>query len=73
VEPGETAVGAAEREVAEEAGVTVKVTNLLGVYTDPGHAEHAAVSRARARAARDVAGHLSHVNHEGGLSCRVRR
>jgi 8-oxo-dGTP pyrophosphatase MutT (NUDIX family) len=37
VEPGETAAGAAEREVAEEAGVTVKVTHLLGVYTDPGH------------------------------------
>src|SRR5689334_1417221 len=37
VELGESAAQAAEREVAEEAGVTVKVTHLLGVYTDPGH------------------------------------
>lgn len=25
------------REVAEEAGVTIKVTGLAGVYSDPGH------------------------------------
>ena len=37
VELGESAARAAEREVAEEAGVTVKVTHLVGVYTDPGH------------------------------------
>jgi 8-oxo-dGTP pyrophosphatase MutT (NUDIX family) len=37
VEFGESAVQAAEREVAEESGVTVKVTRLAGVYTDPGH------------------------------------
>ena len=37
VELGESAARAAEREVAEETGVTVKVTHLLGVYTDPGH------------------------------------
>jgi ADP-ribose pyrophosphatase YjhB (NUDIX family) len=37
VELRESAAPAAEREVAEETGVTVKVTHLLGVYTDPGH------------------------------------
>jgi ADP-ribose pyrophosphatase YjhB (NUDIX family) len=37
VELGESAVVAAEREVAEESGVTIKVTDLLGVYSDPGH------------------------------------
>jgi 8-oxo-dGTP pyrophosphatase MutT (NUDIX family) len=37
VELGESAATAAEREVAEESGVTVQVTGLLGVYTDPGH------------------------------------
>lgn len=34
---GESATTAAVREVAEESGVTVKVTRLAGVYTDPGH------------------------------------
>ena len=37
VELGESAVDAAEREVEEESGVTVKVTRLAGVYTDPAH------------------------------------
>lgn len=37
VELGETAVTAAEREVVEESGVTIKVTRLAGIYTDPGH------------------------------------
>jgi ADP-ribose pyrophosphatase YjhB (NUDIX family) len=37
VELGESAVVAAEREVAEESGVIIKVTDLLGVYSDPGH------------------------------------
>jgi 8-oxo-dGTP pyrophosphatase MutT (NUDIX family) len=37
VELGESAARAAEREVAEEAGVTVTVTHLVGVYADPGH------------------------------------
>lgn len=37
VEFGESAAVAAEREVAEESGVTVKVTRLAGLYTDPEH------------------------------------
>src|SRR3954462_10865916 len=34
---GESAVDAAVREVAEEAGVRVVVTGLAGLFTDPGH------------------------------------
>jgi 8-oxo-dGTP pyrophosphatase MutT (NUDIX family) len=37
VEPGESVVDAAVREVAEETGVRISVTGLSGVYTDPGH------------------------------------
>ena len=37
VDVGENATGAAVREVAEEAGVTVEVTGLVGSFTDPGH------------------------------------
>jgi mutator protein MutT len=37
VEIGETASEAVVREVAEEAGVTVKLTGVLGVYSDPDH------------------------------------
>jgi 8-oxo-dGTP pyrophosphatase MutT (NUDIX family) len=37
VEVGESALAAVVREVAEEAGVTIKVTGLAGVYSDPSH------------------------------------
>jgi len=37
VDVGETAVEAAVRETAEEAGVHVVVTGLLGIFSDPGH------------------------------------
>jgi 8-oxo-dGTP pyrophosphatase MutT (NUDIX family) len=37
VDLGESAVDAVVREVAEEAGLEVKVTALAGVYSDPGH------------------------------------
>jgi 8-oxo-dGTP pyrophosphatase MutT (NUDIX family) len=35
VEPGESLVDAAVREVFEETGLTVEVTHLIGVYSDP--------------------------------------
>jgi 8-oxo-dGTP diphosphatase len=37
VDVGETAVEAAVRETAEEAGVHVEVTEFAGLFTDPGH------------------------------------
>ena len=36
VEPGESLVVAALREVLEETGLAVEVTHLIGVYSDPG-------------------------------------
>lgn len=35
IEPGESAVEAAVREVKEETGLTVTITRLLGVYSEP--------------------------------------
>lgn len=35
VEPGESLIDAAVREVLEETGLTVEVTHLIGVYSDP--------------------------------------
>jgi 8-oxo-dGTP diphosphatase len=37
VDIGETAVEAAVRETAEEAGITVLVTGFVGLFSDPGH------------------------------------
>lgn len=37
IEVGESASAAVVREVAEETGVTITVTGLAGVYSDPGH------------------------------------
>lgn len=34
---GESIAAAAVREVAEETGLTVEITGLVGIYTDPGH------------------------------------
>jgi ADP-ribose pyrophosphatase YjhB (NUDIX family) len=34
---GESIADAAVREVAEETGLTVEVTGLVGIYSDPGH------------------------------------
>ncbi len=36
-EIGETISQTVVREVAEETGVTVEVTGLVGIFTDPGH------------------------------------
>ena len=36
-ELGETVAQCAVRETAEETGVTVEVTGILGIYSDPGH------------------------------------
>jgi 8-oxo-dGTP diphosphatase len=37
VDIGETAVDAAVRETAEEAGVRVLITGFVGLFSDPGH------------------------------------
>jgi len=37
VDVGESAVDTAVRETAEEAGVQVRVTEIAGLFTDPGH------------------------------------
>ena len=37
VDLGESVADAALREVAEETGVLIELTGLVGIYTDPGH------------------------------------
>ncbi len=37
VEVGETVAAALRREVMEESGITIAVTGVSGVYSDPGH------------------------------------
>jgi ADP-ribose pyrophosphatase YjhB (NUDIX family) len=37
VDLGESVVAAAGREVMEETGVTVELTGLVGIYSDPAH------------------------------------
>jgi 8-oxo-dGTP diphosphatase len=47
VDVGETAVEAAVRETAEEAGVRVVVTGFAGMFTDPGHVVRASGGEVR--------------------------
>ena len=47
VDVGESAVQAAVREAAEETGVQVTVTGLVGLFTDPGHVVRAADGEVR--------------------------
>ena len=35
IEPGESVITAAEREVKEETGFDIKVTRLIGIYSEP--------------------------------------
>ena len=37
VKPGESASETAVRETAEESGVAVEITGMVGIYTDPGY------------------------------------
>ena len=37
MEPGETVIGCAVREVKEETGIDVEVTGLVGIFSNPGH------------------------------------
>ncbi|MBB6375768.1 8-oxo-dGTP pyrophosphatase MutT (NUDIX family) [Pseudonocardia eucalypti] len=37
LDPGETILDAVRREVAEESAVTIAVTGISGLYSDPGH------------------------------------
>jgi 8-oxo-dGTP pyrophosphatase MutT (NUDIX family) len=47
VEVGEHAITAAVRETAEEAGVDVRVTGLVGLYTDPRHVVRSVLGEVR--------------------------
>jgi 8-oxo-dGTP pyrophosphatase MutT (NUDIX family) len=47
VDVGESAVEAAVRETAEEAGVQVEVTGFAGLFTDPGHVVRASGGEVR--------------------------
>jgi 8-oxo-dGTP diphosphatase len=47
VDVGEDLLEAARREVAEESGVQVEVTELAGLFTDPGHVVRSATGEVR--------------------------
>ena len=40
IDLGESLVGAAVRETAEESGITCEVTGIVGIYSDPKHLIH---------------------------------
>jgi 8-oxo-dGTP diphosphatase len=62
VDIGESAVDAAIRETAEEAGIRVTVTGLVGVFTDPG-----LVVRATDGAVRQQFAVIFHATAVGGV------
>src|SRR5687768_4731634 len=45
VDVGESAVMAAVRETAEESGLQVRITGLVGLFTDPAHVIESATDR----------------------------
>ncbi|MBR7830249.1 NUDIX domain-containing protein [Actinospica sp. MGRD01-02] len=40
IDLGESVVGAAVRETAEETGITCEITGIVGIYSDPKHVIH---------------------------------
>jgi 8-oxo-dGTP diphosphatase len=69
VDVGESAADAAVRETAEETGVQVTVTGLVGLFTDPGHVVRATDGEVRQQfallfRARAVAGSPRGDQHE---------
>lgn len=72
MEPGETIVETAEREVEEETGVQVEVTRLVGIYSNPRHVVEYSDGEVRQEfsvcfAARPVAGTLKPSNETGDV------
>jgi 8-oxo-dGTP pyrophosphatase MutT (NUDIX family) len=47
VDVGDAAVGALQREVAEESGIVIDVMGVSGVYTDPGYVIRSVAGRVR--------------------------
>jgi 8-oxo-dGTP diphosphatase len=62
VDIGETAAQAAVRETAEEAGIPIHVTGIVGVFSDPGH-----VIRARDGEVRQQFAVVFHARAVGGM------
>ena len=76
VDVGETAEAAAVRETMEEAGVSVAVTAMVGLFTDPGHVVRPAAGPVRQQfvvvfAARPVAGTPHGDGHETSAAAWV--
>ena len=69
VDVGETALRAAVRETMEEAGVSVRVTGIVGLFTDPGHVVRSRMGTVRQQfvvvlSARPLAGSPHGDDHE---------
>jgi 8-oxo-dGTP pyrophosphatase MutT (NUDIX family) len=68
VDVGETAVETAVRETAEEAGVTVHVTGLVGLFTDPRHLVTSPTGEVRQQFVVLVRGRATHGAPHGDLT-----